>query len=53
MELLFRLLGWLFDTTGPKADVFSRSVMALGLHFDLSGSGNGVITVDNTSKRNE
>ena len=51
MELLFRLLGWLFDTTGPKADVFSRSVMALGLHFDLSGSGNGVITVDNTSKR--
>ena len=51
MELLFRLLGWLFDTTGPKADVFSRSVMALGLHFDLSGSGDGVITVDNTSKR--
>jgi len=51
MELLFRLLGWLFDTTGPKADVFSHSVMALGLHLDLSESCNGIITVDNTAKR--
>ncbi|CAE7654078.1 unnamed protein product [Symbiodinium sp. CCMP2592] len=51
MELLFQLLGWVFDTVGPKADTFSRDVSALGLHFDLSESGDGVVTVDNTEKR--
>ncbi|CAE6929570.1 unnamed protein product [Symbiodinium sp. CCMP2592] len=51
MELLFQLLGWVFDTVGPKADTFSRDVSALGLHFDLSESGGGVVTVDNTEKR--
>ncbi|CAE7304323.1 unnamed protein product [Symbiodinium sp. CCMP2592] len=51
MELLFQLLRWVFDTVGPKADTFSRDVSALGLHFDLSESGDGVVTVDNTEKR--
>ncbi|CAE7225449.1 RE2 [Symbiodinium sp. CCMP2592] len=51
MELLFQLLGWVFDTVGPKADTFSRDVSALGLHFDLSESGGGVVIVDNTEKR--
>ena len=53
MELLFRLLGWIFDTEGPKADVFSRQVSALGLRFDLSESGEGVVVVDNTCKRKQ
>ena len=53
MELLFQLLGWVFDTEGPKADVFSRQVSALGLHFDLSASDKGVVVVDNTNKRKQ
>ncbi|CAE6963869.1 unnamed protein product [Symbiodinium sp. CCMP2592] len=51
MELLFQLLGWIFDLEGPKADVFSRQVSALGLHFDLEASGDGIVTVGNTEKR--
>ena len=51
MELLFQLLGWVFDTVGPKADVFSRQVSALGIRFDLESSGGCTIAVDNTEKR--
>ncbi|CAE7203386.1 ubiad1 [Symbiodinium sp. CCMP2592] len=51
MELLFQLLGWAFDMEGPKADVFSRQVSALGLRFDLENTGDCVVTVDNTEKR--
>ena len=53
MELLFKLLGWAFDTVGPKADVFSQHVSALGVSFDLTESSQGVIFVDNTAKRKE
>eukprot|EP00439_Symbiodinium_sp_Y106_P071805 s1397_g13.t1 len=53
MELLFKLLGWAFDTVGPKADVFSQHVSALGVSFDLTESSQGVISVDNTAKRKE
>ncbi|CAE7833327.1 ubiad1 [Symbiodinium sp. CCMP2592] len=53
MELLFKLLGWVFDSEGPKADVFSRHVSALGVSFDLTETEHGVISVDNTVKRKD
>ena len=49
--LMFRLLGWAFDETGPKADEFSHLISALGVIFDLSRSVEGTITVCNTEKR--
>ena len=51
MHLLFTLLGWQHDQKGAKADVFSGSVSALGVVFDLSRSSEGTILVDNTCKR--
>ena len=42
MCTLFKLLGWKFDTEGPKADEFSGSVSALGVVFDLSGTHEGI-----------
>ena len=53
MSMLFQLLGWKYDTEGPKADVFSGSVSALGVLFDLSRAHEGVVVVDNTCKRKE
>ena len=53
MSMLFQLLGWKYDTEGPKADVFSDSVSALGVRFDLSRTHEGVVVVDNTCKRKE
>ena len=51
MSMLFQLLGWKYDVEGPKADVFSDSVSALGVLFDLGRTHEGVVIVDNTCKR--
>ena len=51
--MLFQLLGWKYDTEGPKADVFSDSVSALGVLFDLSRTHQEVVVIDNTCKRKE
>ena len=53
MSMLFQLLGWKYDIEGPKADVFSNSVSALGVLFDLGRTHEGVVVVDNTCKRKE
>eukprot|EP00435_Cladocopium_sp_Y103_P068202 s1039_g31.t1 len=45
------LLGWEFDKSGDKADQMSETVSALGVLFDLSQTGEGVFTVQNTEKR--
>ena len=51
MGMLFDLLGWQYDVSGPKADTFAQRVLALGVSFDLSASPRSVILVDNTEKR--
>ena len=48
---LLDLLGWRYDTSGDKADEMSPQVTALGVTFDLSQSGSGVVLVANTPKR--
>ena len=53
MAMLFRLLGWQYDEVGPKADVFSDRVEALGVAFDLSETCSGVVIVDNTLRRKD
>ena len=53
MSMLFQMLGWKYDLEGPKADVFSNSVSALGVLFDLGRTREGVVVVDNTCKRKE
>ena len=51
MCMLFKLLGWKFDTESPKADEFSGSVSALRVVFDLSWTHKGIVSVKNTEKR--
>ena len=51
MDLLFTLLGWEFDREGAKADTFSDSVSALGVHLRLERTSDGAVLVDNTDKR--
>lgn len=51
MCLMLSLLGWQFDETGPKADIFSTEVSALGVVFSLDGTSLGNFTVGNTEKR--
>ena len=41
MRLMLSLLGWQFDESGPKADVFSPEVSALGVVFSLDGTSLG------------
>ena len=53
MSMLFQLLGWKYDTEGLEADVFSDSVSALGVLFNLEHTHEGVVVVDNTCKRKE
>ena len=38
MELIFMLTGWQFATDG-KSTLFDKVCKALGVEFDLSGSG--------------
>ena len=49
--LMLDILGWNFDREGPKSDEFSHLVKALGVQFDLSSSGEGLLRVGNTTKR--
>ena len=51
MRLMLSILGWQFDESGPKADVFSPEVSALGVVFSLDGTSVGNFTVSNTKKR--
>lgn len=51
VSLLFDLLGWAFDRSGDKADIFSDTVAALGVVFNLGSTGMGRILVENTSRR--
>ena len=51
MSMLFELLGWAYDKTGPKADSFSDMVAALGVEISLKESSLGSIYVSNTEKR--
>ena len=51
MSMLFELLGWAYDKTGPKADSFSDMVAALGVEITLKESSLGSIYVSNTEKR--
>ena len=51
MDMLFRLLGWDYDTQGAKADVFSQRVEALGVSFNLEYTHQGKVVVDNTVRR--
>ena len=51
IALMFDLLGWAFDKTGAKADVFSQTVSALGVVFNLESSQTGLIAISNTERR--
>lgn len=51
MSMLFDLLRWAFDKTGPKADTFSQEVKTLGVCIDLRNSAQGYVEASNTAKR--
>ena len=51
VDLFFDLLGWLFDREGPKADVFSHEVSALGVHISFAQAAEAQMSVRNTEKR--
>ena len=51
VELLFRLLGWTFASSGDKAGEFSASFKALGIDLDVSRLHQGVVLLSNTEKR--
>ena len=53
MGLLLQLMGWAYDTTGPKADTFSKEISALGVLFQLARTGEGCLVLDNTEKRKQ
>ena len=48
---LLKLLGWVFATSGKKAEPFGTSCKALGIQFDLSQSSSGVAELVNTEER--
>lgn len=45
------MLGWAFDETGPKADIFSHAIAVLGVAFDLAQSSSGRVCVMNTENK--
>ena len=51
MCLMLSLLGWQFDESGPRADIFSPEVSALGVVFSLDGTSLGNFTVSNAKRR--
>ena len=51
MELIFMLTGWDYATERRKATSFGEVCNALGVSFDLRGSCDGVLKVQNTQKR--
>jgi hypothetical protein len=48
IETLFKLLGWSFAEEGDKCLPFDKVCDALGVSFDLRGSGDGFAAVGNT-----
>ena len=50
---LFKLTGWLFAEAGEKCSPFGPCCEALGVIFDVSLSGAGLVNVANTSSRIE
>ena len=53
VSLLLLLMGWVYDTSGPKADSFSQEIAALGVLFKLDGTCNGDLVLDNTQNRKD
>ena len=49
--LMLDILGWAFDREGPKSDVFSGQVTALGVVFNLDPTVDGRLEVHNTENR--
>ena len=45
--------GWVFADEGKKATSFSSLCKALGVQFDFSSSGKGLLSVCNTDARRE
>ena len=48
VTLRFKLLGWIFAETGDKA---ASVISALGVTFDVSRLGQGLVIMDNTASR--
>ena len=53
MELVFMLTGWQFAREGKKRTDFDVVCRALGVEFNFSESGRGLVQVCNTQKRIE
>ena len=53
MSLLLQLMGWAYDTSGPKADSFSREISALGVVFRLSDACIAELVLDSTQRRKD
>ena len=53
LSLLLQLMGWAYDTSGPKADSFSREISALGVVFRPSDTCSGELVLDNTQRRKD
>ena len=53
VTLLFKLLGWQFAESGPKAPDFAQSLTALGIELDVSDLHQGHLKLDNTADRKE
>ena len=51
MELVFLFTGWEFAVEGRKATDFSSVCAALGVEFNLKGSLDGVLEIQNTQSR--
>ena len=51
VQLFFKLVGWRFAATGPKAPDFAEIFSALGVSVNVSGLGEGSVLLDNTENR--
>ena len=52
-ETVLDLLGWKFDRTGEKSSEMCTSISALGVVFNLSRAGDGLLEGQNTEKRKQ
>ena len=51
VSTVFKLRGWGFAETGPKAPDFAAAAQALGVRVDVSSMHLGSVWVDNTESR--
>ena len=51
VSMVFKLRGWAFAETGPKAPDFAAAAQALGVRVDVSSMHLGSVWVDNTESR--